>query len=95
VPAQYGKQGGGHSDYGPHAPASASRGNLLATISCGQLALAVLKCVEDIAIAAPAQIMRHAPYVCCRGHADYADMNGWGIEAASVAAPSPGGGRGW
>ncbi len=67
----------------------ASWGSSRPAISCGESAWAVLKCVEDIAVATVVQIVRYPPYVDCPGHADYAHMNGWGSRAASVAAPVP------
>jgi hypothetical protein len=59
-----------------------------AEISCGELTPAVLKGVEDIAVATAEEVVRYPPYVDCPGNADRADMKGWGIWRP-VAAPIP------
>ena len=53
------------------------------------MATAVVKAVDDVAVAAATHIVRHPPYVDCPGKAEYANVNGRGVRAADVAAPVP------
>ena len=53
------------------------------------MAPAVVKAVDDVAVAAAVHIGRHPPYVDRPGEAEYANTNGRGVRAAFVAAPLP------
>jgi len=57
--------------------------------SARKLTWAVLKLLEDVAIAGASHVLRHPPDINRPGKAEGADMNGRGVGAVSVEAPVP------
>src|SRR5260370_32349140 len=63
-----------------------SKVDALLVVSLGELALAVFKLAEDVAVAA-AYIVRHPPHVDSPAAAEDPNVNGRGVRVAGVAAP--------